>query len=181
MFRVYACITQEHDLRLVLLAGLVCLSAAYTALRLLGHASEATSRRGRLAWMSTSAAVAGGGIWSTHFVAMLAFRPGFPVGYDIGLTALSAIIGTGITWIGFAAALAGGVRSVFVPLGGTIMGAAIGAMHYAGIVALHVPGQTRYDPGFVAASMVVGMGGGAAALFVALRGRGPGHRIAAAL
>src|SRR5260370_41518582 len=104
MLRVYGCIADQHDLRLVVLAGLICLLACYTALSLLSRARHAEPVRG-LAWLTGAASVFGAGIWATHFVAMLAFRPGFAIVYDIGLTLLSIAAAMSISWLGFAAAL----------------------------------------------------------------------------
>ena len=77
MLRVYTCIVHEHDFRLVLVAGIICLLAALTAFALLERARAAGRRRG--AWLALTAFVSGTGIWSTHFVAMLAFQPQLPI------------------------------------------------------------------------------------------------------
>src|SRR3954469_4521620 len=73
MLRVYACLTGEHDFRLVLVAGTICLLAAFTAFSIFEQARRAERRRG--AWTALAGFVAGTGIWATHFVAMLAYRP----------------------------------------------------------------------------------------------------------
>src|ERR1700719_3222961 len=88
MLRVYGCITDQHDLRLVVLAGLICFLACYTASNLMARARESDTVRS-LGWLSSAAIVFGGGVWATHFVAMLAFQPGFAIGYDIGMTLIS--------------------------------------------------------------------------------------------
>ena len=71
MFRVITCLSGEHDLRLVVLAGCVCFFASFVGISLFGRASAA---RGRvlLAWLALAGAVSGCGIWATHFIAMLA-------------------------------------------------------------------------------------------------------------
>ena len=99
MLRVYACIVQEHDFRLVIVAGIICLLAAFTAFTALDRARAGGKRR--LAWLALTAFVSGTGIWSTHFVAMLAYQPHLPIGYDLSLTLLSigaAILITGAGW-----------------------------------------------------------------------------------
>jgi len=103
MLRVLACVTQEHDLRLVVLAGLICLFACYTAFSLIARARAADGITG-LKWRSAAAVVMGCGVWATHFVAMLAFRPSLPTGYDIGLTALSLAVVVAIIWLGLVVA-----------------------------------------------------------------------------
>src|SRR6185369_5962829 len=91
MLRIYTCITQDHDLRLVVLAGLICLFACYTGFSLITRASGA-AQRARLSWLLGAAFSLASGVWATHFVAMLAFQPKMPVGYDIDFTLLSIVI-----------------------------------------------------------------------------------------
>jgi diguanylate cyclase (GGDEF)-like protein/PAS domain S-box-containing protein len=164
--RVYLCLTQQHDFGLVVLAGLICLFAAYTALSVIRRAQAAAGRT-RLIWLATAGGAAGCGIWATHFVAMLAYRPGMPIGYDLGLTALSIVIAIAITALGFAIATSAqdGVRH---SLGGALAGAGIGAMHYTGMAAVRVPALVGYDPFLVVLSVIFGIGLGALALRVAL-------------
>ncbi len=59
--RVYLCLTQQHDLRLVVLAALICLFATYTALSVI-RLTRATAGRARLSWLATAGGAAGGGI-----------------------------------------------------------------------------------------------------------------------
>src|SRR5476649_1225101 len=101
MLSVYGCIVDHHDLRLVILAGLICLFACFTAFNLMGRAKTA-DRRG-VYWLIATACVTGCGIWATHFIAMLAFEPGIAIGYDPIVTGLSALIailvaGAGLWW-----------------------------------------------------------------------------------
>ena len=81
MLKVYNCIADAHDLRLVGLAAFICIVASFTAINLLRHARKATGSM-RLVWIAVSAISTGFGIWATHFVAMLAFTPGLPSGYN---------------------------------------------------------------------------------------------------
>lgn len=79
MLSVIGCITEQHNLWLVLLAAVICALASYTAVAVLHRAQDATgSTRG--AWLSLAALASGSGIWATHFVAMLAYAPGLPSG-----------------------------------------------------------------------------------------------------
>lgn len=89
MLQVYSCIVQEHDFRLVVVAGILCLLSAITAFTILERARAGRSRR--FAWLALAAFVSGTGIWSTHFVAMLAYQPDLPMGYDAALTLLSVL------------------------------------------------------------------------------------------
>ena len=88
MLKVYNCIAAAHDLRLVTLAAVICALSSFAAINLLRHARASTGHM-RHVWLVVSAISTGFGIWSTHFIAMLAFSPGIPSGYNIALTALS--------------------------------------------------------------------------------------------
>lgn len=164
MLRVLDCITTEHDLRLVVVAGIVCMFACFTALNLLDRARFGTDRA-RLWWLTGSAAVFGCGVWATHFVAMLAFGQSVPMGYDIGLTVLSIAIAVAISWAGFAVSLRGGGMML---IGGAIAGAAVGSMHFVGMAAMFVPATVEWDAAYVVASITIGIALGAAALRVGL-------------
>ena len=73
--RVLACITTEHDYRLVFLAGLICAATSGTTFHAYAYAMREQGSR-HLAWVFLTAVCAGTGIWATHFVAMLAYNPG---------------------------------------------------------------------------------------------------------
>jgi NO-binding membrane sensor protein with MHYT domain/nitrogen-specific signal transduction histidine kinase len=153
MLRIYACLTEQHDLRLVALAGAICLFACYTGLDLLARARDLARGR-RLIWSSAAAIVFGSGIWATHFVAELAYSPGLPVAYDIGLTALSLVVAVALSWLGMMIVLRRGAPL----LGGGIVGAAAGAMHYVGMAALRAPATMLWKPAYVLASLAVAIG-----------------------
>lgn len=166
MLRVYACIAEDHDLRLVVVAGLICALAAFTALSLRQRAVESATAGMRLRWLTAAAVVTGGGVWSTHFVAMLAFKPNLPIGYDIGLTTLSIVIAIALTWLGHGLTIQ---RSRFALLGGAVVGSAVGAMHYVGMDAMRVQAVVNWDATYVVVSLVIGIVLGAAALGTAAR------------
>src|SRR5580700_2863850 len=128
MLHVIGCIFEQHDLRLVVLAGLLCFFACATAMSMIGRARVATGRI-QLAWLGAAGVVAGCGIWATHFVAMLAYETGMPIGYDANLTILSAFIAIVLSAVGYWIAL--GRLGPLV--GGAVAGAAIGAMHFVGM------------------------------------------------
>ena len=166
MLNVIGCITQQHDLWLVLLAGILCLFACATAISMIARASGAAPRI-RLFWLFAAATVAACGIWGTHFVAMLAFRSGLPVGYDVGLTMLSIVIAAALCFLGFAVSL----KPRCGALGGAITGAAISAMHYVGMAAVRIPADSRWDESYVASSVLIGVALSALAMHVTLKNR----------
>ncbi len=179
MLDVFTCLTDQHNPWLVALAGVICLFAAWTALSLTDRARAAFGR-GRALWTAAGALATGGGVWATHFVAMLAFQPNVPIGYDLGVTALSVALAVGLTGVGLGVNLRGGILPALG--GGGLLGAAIGAMHYTGMAAVRAPATLSYDSGLVAASLVIG-GVGAAAALALTAGRGglPRRAVAAGL
>jgi methyl-accepting chemotaxis protein len=167
MYRVLTCLTTEHDWRLVIVAGVICLLSSLVAVNLL-HNARATAHTARMGWIIAAGIATGSGIWATHFIAMLAYNPGMAVAYDLGLTALSLVAAAAITSLGLATAVYG--PAPWGPAaGGGILGAGVAAMHYTGMSAVELPGQIDWDPVLVATSIVVGMLLGIAALTVATR------------
>ena len=154
MFQVYVCITEQHDLRLVLLAGLICIFATYTTFSLLARA-VAASTGARSSWIAASALALGCGVWATHFVAMLAYHPYMRINYKLGLTVVSILIAIFISGVGLALAVAGRRRMAI--LGGAVIGVGIAAMHYVGMAALDMAARIDYDLSLVIASIVVGI------------------------
>jgi len=156
MLKVLDCLTQEHDPGLVLLAVTIAAIASVTAFTLYAHAVTAAGRA-RAGWLIATALVTGGGIWATHFIAMLAYDPNVPVGFDMVETVLSVAMAVGLSLVGFTvASFAPSPRSPLTWFGGAIVGLGIGAMHYTGMAALEVPAVVTYDVALVAWSVALG-------------------------
>jgi len=164
MIRVLGCVFQQHDLRLVAVAAVLCLLASATALTMIARARVVGPGRVRLAWLAGAGAVAGCGIWGTHFVAMLAYSAGLPLGFATGLTIASALIAMSLCGVGFALAV-----MVDGALGGIVTGFAICAMHYTGMAAVELPARAVWDMSYVIASVLIGISVSGLALHFALR------------
>jgi signal transduction histidine kinase len=174
MLQILGCITIDHDLRLVVLAGVLCMFASFTAMEALARARSAAGRA-QLLWTLGTGTVAGCGVWSTHFVAMLAYKSSLPITYDVSLTVGSILTAVIVATAGIQVALR---HSAVV--GGAVLGFAVGAMHYMGMGALRGPVEMSWDIGYVGASLIIGPALGAAALAVAMRGRELGRTVLAA-
>jgi diguanylate cyclase (GGDEF)-like protein/PAS domain S-box-containing protein len=170
MFQVLTCLTTQHDWRLVVLAGFVCLLSSACGISLF-YRAKATFGRARLWWLVLDAAAAGCGIWATHFIAMLAYDPGISTGYDSALTAVSLILSIAITGVGLSVALSNFSRWSG-PIGGAVIGGGIAAMHFTGMMALEVPGHISWSVGLVVASLFLGVLFGCMAFVVATRNDG---------
>ena len=152
MLRILTCLTVEHDLRLVLLAALICFLSCYVAVTLTQRAlvAEGTARN---LWLGAAGTSSGFGIWATHFIAMLAYDPGVAMGFDMKLTLVSLGVAIVVTTIGLAIATYVSGRSAVVA-GGLLLGAGISSMHYIGMSAVELPGVLAWDMPYVVASLV---------------------------
>jgi len=171
VLKVLTCVVVDHDWRLVLVAAVVCLVAAVTALRLYALAAAAGGRV-RLAWTAFGGGVAGSGIWATHFIAMLAYQPAFSTGYELIGTLLSWGLAVATTALGLGLA-AGAARWPRLAAGGMILGLGISIMHYVGMAAYRIQGVLIWDLRYVAASVLVGVLLAAAAMAAAGRAARP--------
>ncbi|BAQ47643.1 MULTISPECIES: bifunctional diguanylate cyclase/phosphodiesterase [Methylobacterium] len=179
MLAVVGCLAEAHDFRLVALAAAICALSALTTVCLVSHArrAEGWAQGG---WLAVAATAGGSGIWATHFIAMLAFAPGVPSGYDVALTGLSLVIAVALAGSGLSlAVLVGGKVAAWV--GGAVLGLGIAAMHYTGMAAYDVAGHKAWDPAIVGASLALGGVLGGAALAAQLGARGLARQLPAAL
>ncbi len=158
----------SYSLALVFISLCVAILASYTALDLTGRIATARGRAVYL-WMAGGALAMGVGIWSMHFIGMLAFKLPIALGYDGPLTLLSLLIA--ILSSGFALWLVTQPRlpATQLAFGALIMGAGISAMHYCGMAALKMQPGIDYDPTLFSASLVIAVVASAAALWIAFR------------
>ena len=134
----------------------IAVLAAFIALSISGRIAAATTRWARYAWASAGAISMGGGIWSMHFVGMLAFSLPCGITYDPLGTVLSMIPGmlaSGIALSAISKPREPGLSRLSVSA--VLIGAGIGAMHYSGMAAMQPEARLRYNPGLVAISIVV--------------------------
>ena len=167
MLRILTCLTVEHDLRLVVLAALICFLSCYVAVTLTQRA-RASEGMARNLWLGAAGTSSGFGIWATHFIAMLAYDPGVVMGYDMKLTLVSLAVAIVVTSTGLAVATYIAGRSAMVA-GGLLLGAGITSMHYIGMSAVELPGTIVWDQAYVTASVVCAGLFGALALIVGMR------------
>lgn len=169
MLKFLTCLTTEHDLSLVLVAGLVCAAGCFTTFRLY---SRMRGARGvvRAAWLLLTGLVAGSSVWATHFIAMVAFTPGLKTGYSPTGTLLSLMIAALFMASGFAVASA--QRSTTNDFaGGVLIGLGVAAMHYTGMTAFVTQGHLVWEHATVGLSAVLGVSGATAALLFAGQAR----------
>jgi NO-binding membrane sensor protein with MHYT domain/two-component sensor histidine kinase len=153
---------------LVGLSILVAMVVAYTALKLAARVAEAGGSSGRL-WLLGGATAMGMGIWSMHFIGMLAYSVETPLRYGIIKTLLSLVIA--IITSGFALAIASRPQLSLsrLALSSIVMGAGISAMHYSGMSAIQIVPVITYQPWLVLASIGIAIGASFAALWLAFK------------
>ena len=120
--------TGTYNVWLQLLSFVVAVIASYVALDLASRVSSSSERTATY-WLIGGAVSMGTGIWSMHFLAMLAFRPGIPVSYDFHLTALSLIIAIVFVAIGFHIVARPNASVSRLIVAGAIVGVGVTAMH----------------------------------------------------
>ena len=153
---------------LVSISLFVAILASFTALDLTGRIATAQGRAKHF-WMAGGALAMGVGIWSMHFIGMLAFTLPVELGYDVAITALSLLIA--ILSSGFALWLVSQpqLRAWQLAFGALVMGTGISAMHYTGMAALRMQPGIDYDPTLFGASLLIAVVACAAALWIAFR------------
>jgi PAS domain S-box-containing protein len=163
MWRVIDNLVLDHDLRLVLLAAAIC---AFGTVSTMNVSSRASGKKRTALWLVLLSVCAAATVWSTHFIAMLAYKVNMPMTYDAGLTALSFVAGAAVMGLGFFTAMRFRRASSTRLLGGAIFGLGVVLLHYVGMAALRMPGHLTYSSDLVAASVVFSLGFGALSLFV---------------
>lgn len=159
----------SYNQSLVVVSLLVAILASYTALDMSARVASAQSRRAARIWLVGGAIAMGLGIWSMHFIGMLAFKLPIPVGYDLFLTTCS--LAASIAASMYALWLVSRQRLPVSRLvaGAVLMGLGIAAMHYIGMAAMQMQPGIDYDPLWFTASILIAIGASAAALWIAQR------------
>ena len=160
----------SYDYRLVVLSIVIAVFASFSALDLSGRVASAKGRCQAI-WLSGGAIAMGIGIWSMHYVGMLAFRLPVPVQYDWPTVVLSLLAAV------FASAVALYITSrekmgyLSVAIGSVSMGSGIAGMHYIGMASMRMPAMCRYSPQYATLSIFVAIATSGAALWIAFHFR----------
>lgn len=150
----------------VLLSVLVAMLASYTALNLTGRVTE-TKGGASLLWLAGGAVAMGGGIWSMHFIGMLAYSLPIRMSYDLSITVLSLVVAIGVSAFALSIVARETVSRAHFLIGGLLMGLGISAMHYTGMHAMQMNPSIDYDMAWVAASIVIAIIASIVALWLA--------------
>ena len=159
-----------YDFWLVSLSLVLAMFASYAALELAGRVTAAQEKT-RSAWLAVGSVAMGMGIWSMHYIGMLAFRLPVPVLYyypTVLLSLLFAVVGSAVALFTVSRESMGRKEEI---VGSLLMGVSIAGMHYIGMAAMRVPAMMEWRWGIVALSVLLAIGISFVALILAFRCR----------
>jgi len=158
--------TPRYDAVFVILSVIVAMLASFAALDLAGRV-RSRSGATRLGWLAGGGTVMGLGIWSMHFVGMLAFHLPVPIGYDVPLMLLSVVVAIAASLLALMVISRPTLRLRTLVPGGILMGGAIAGMHYIGMASIEAEAHLTYVGPMVALSVVIAIIASIAALWLA--------------
>jgi diguanylate cyclase (GGDEF)-like protein len=176
----------HYTIGLVIVSVLISIGASFAALSLSDRVRAATTVSSRRFWLASGSVAMGVGIWSMHYLGMLALTLPVPIFYFWPTVLLSMFLA--ITASSVALSIVSGERLTARQLlgGGLLMGAGIGAMHYTGMAAMRSSAMEHYNPWIVTLSVIAAAGFSWLALWIAFASRtseqnGPRMRITASV
>ena len=158
-------LTGSYNYGLVVLSWVVAALASYTAIELTRIVAQRQGR-GAITWLVAGSLALGIGIWTMHFVGMLAFKMRMPYTYDWLLTVLSMAIAVAVSAFVLWRTSRKSAAPVAIGTSGILLGSGIAAMHYTGMAAMQMPGVVTYEPSIVAASIGIGIIAATAAIAI---------------
>src|SRR6202051_2614364 len=142
----------SYNYALVALSVLIAMFASYAALDLAGRVTAAGGWT-RMFWLLGGAGAMGTGIWSMHYIGMLAFILPIPVAYHwptVLLSLFAAVVASVIALYVVSRQKMGASRAV---AGSVLMGAGIASMHYIGMAAMRLPALCQLNSAHVVMSV----------------------------
>jgi PAS domain S-box-containing protein len=158
----------HYDPLLVVLSCIIAVFASFASLNLAGRI-RSSSGGARVLWLCSAAIALGGGIWSMHFVAMLAFSMPVAISYDFLWTSASMLFAIIAVGAGYALIAFGSLKPVRLLLAGLVTGIGVVIMHYSGMEAMLMRATIAYDRTLFLASVVIAVTAAAAALWLSFR------------
>ena len=170
MHSILKCVHEDHDQWLITLAVLVCILGVYASNSLGAHARRQINTARQL-WACTSIVAAGCTAWATHFIALLAFRPGVEAAFEPVLTVVSLLVGVAVIGAGVLLAIRSR-RWQRRFAAGMVIDSGIALLHYLGQSAYLVIGEVHWDYTLVACSIFLSLPlAGTATVLIGLRNR----------
>lgn len=160
----------SYNRGLVAVSISIAVMASYAALDLAGRITRARGRA-RMVWLGGGAFAMGTGIWSMHYVGMLAFQLPIPVEYDWPTVLLSLLAGILVSAIALFVTSRKKMGLLRASIASVFMGGAIAGMHYIGMAAMRLKATCEYSVNIVVLSVLVGIVISFAALWLTFRFR----------
>jgi diguanylate cyclase (GGDEF)-like protein len=161
-------LTGSYNAWLVAASLLVAVLASYTALDMAGRVSATQGRASRW-WLAGGSVAMGIGVWSMHFLGMLAFSLPIRIGYDPAITLFSLSIAIVSSTFALWTVCQAELSIVRLGSGALLMGSGVAAMHYTGMAAMQMKPEIQYDPLLFALSVLIAISASGAALWIAFR------------
>jgi len=153
---------------LVAISVAVATASSFVALATVPRIHCSANTRWDTLWSIVFGLSMGTGIWSMHFIGMLAFKLPVPVYYDTGLTLASLILAIVVCAIAvFPLRQGGSISSVRIACTGSLVGCGIAGMHYVGMAAMRMDASMHYSPAVVCLSIAIAIIAASAALLIA--------------
>lgn len=152
-----------YDSFLVILSYLIAVAASFSALNLAARVSISKGKH-QLLWLIFGATTMGLGIWSMHFVGMLALTLPIKVLYDMEYVILSVILAIFVSSIALFTVTKSNLNARQLGIAGIMMAAGISGMHYVGMAAMII--EITYDMWIVILSIIIAATASAAALWL---------------
>ncbi|MGE9550286.1 EAL domain-containing protein [Erwinia amylovora] len=166
----------SYDQLLVIVSIFVAFLASYTALEMAGRVATSTGKAARV-WLSGGGFAMGIGIWSMHFIGMLAMNMAMVMSYDSGLTVVSMVIAIAASIFALWIVCYGNLPLHKLLFGALVLGSGVVAMHYIGMAALMFTPGIVWNWGWITVSVIIALVASGAALWLAFRLRQGGKHL----
>ena len=158
-----------YDLSLVALSFVVAVMSSYVALNIIDQLRIEKTGSGKLYWLFGGAFTMGAGIWSMHFIGMLALVMPLPLDFHLGWTLGSLVVAISICGLALLILQKNNYSIINIGLGGVIIGLGVATMHYMGVQGIREFVSIHYLPGLFALSIVIAIIAAQIALWLALQ------------
>ena len=156
----------QYNQWIVALSYVVAVIASYVALDMATRVTASKGTSTARYWLIGGSVAMGTGIWSMHFVGMLAFSLPIPVPYSIPITFLSLAFAIGASGIALHTISRGTLSKKRLLTAGLVMGGGVGLMHYTGMAALQIVPRQTYDPTLFVVSIAIAVAASIAAMWI---------------
>jgi diguanylate cyclase len=162
----HAMLDGTYNSWLVVASLLMAVLASYTALDIAGRVAAAEGQVARW-WLAGGSVAMGVGIWSTHFLGMLAFRMPMHTCYDPAITGFSLLIAIAASAFALWVVCQTGLSWMRLSFGAVLLGSGVCAMHYSGMAAMRMTPEIQYVPSLLILSVVIAIAASATGLWIA--------------